>query len=316
MKTLLAIFAHPDDESHGPGGTLAKYAREGVAVHYLCATRGEAGTVDSYFQQLYAGIAELRTAELERAAKTLGLTAVHFLGYRDSGMPGSADNLHPNSLLAAPLNQVAQRIAHYIRHLHPDVIITHDQYGWYGHPDHIKCQQATLAAYELLYGLKIGGTQKTNGQEWPGHGGGASAPRLYLSTFPKGLVKLATRFLPLVGQDPRRFGQNGDIDLVQIASWEVPLTTRIQVGAYLGVREQAAACHASQRPLTQSANPLFRALLQREQAVESFCRVYPAFSRGERLETDLFGQHVGWGFKKDRASAAAWGLVGVRRSAS
>jgi hypothetical protein len=147
-------------------------------------------------------------------------------------------------------------------------------------------------------------------------GDGAPAPRLYLSTFPKGLVKLATRVLPLVGHDPRRFGQNGDVDLPRIASWEVTVTTRIQVAPYRSIRERAAACHASQRPLTQSSNPIFRALLQREQAVESFCRVYPAFSRGERLETDLFGQYVGWRFKKYKAPAAAWGLVVVRRSAS
>ena len=102
MKTLLVILAHPDDESFGPGGTLAKYAREGVAVHYLCGTRGESGTVDAALLNGFANVAELRTSELMCAAKELELAGVHFLGYRDSGMVGTNDNQLTESLYAAP----------------------------------------------------------------------------------------------------------------------------------------------------------------------------------------------------------------------
>ena len=159
MQTLLAIFAHPDDESHGPAGTLAKYAAEGAKVHYLCATRGEAGIVDSNRLEHGDSIADLRTAELKRAATALGMASVSFLGYRDSGMVGSQDNHHPDSLCAASLDEVAGRIAEHIRRLRPDVIITHDQHGWYGHHDHIKCYAATLRAFELLYGFQLGDTE-------------------------------------------------------------------------------------------------------------------------------------------------------------
>src|SRR5215468_9617918 len=130
MKTLLVIFAHPDDESHGPAGTIAKYASEGVDVHYLCATRGEAGMVDSSFLTDGRSASDVRTAEMEQAAAQLRLASVNFLGYRDSGMEGSADNQHPDSLYQAPLDDVAARIARYIQRLRPDAIITHDQYGW------------------------------------------------------------------------------------------------------------------------------------------------------------------------------------------
>src|SRR5690349_573915 len=105
MKTLLVIFAHPDDESHGPAGTLAKYVREGVQVHYLCATRGEAGIVDSSLLQNGVTIADLRAAEAKQAAAELGLASINFLGYRDSGMQGTADNHHPESLYSAPLSE-------------------------------------------------------------------------------------------------------------------------------------------------------------------------------------------------------------------
>ena len=290
MKTLLVIFAHPDDESFGPGSTLAKYARQGVQVHYLCATRGEAGTVEPGFLRPYTGIAELRTAELSQAARELGLASVHFLDYRDSGMPGALTNQHPDSLLSAPLGHVARRIGRWIQYFQPDAIITHDRYGWYGHPDHIKCYQATLRAYELLYGLSLPQVEPIDRRSWTDVSSGPNIPRLYASTVPKWVVKLAVRLLPLFGRDPHQFGQNRDVDLVKIASWEVPVTTRIDVGAYVGVRRRAAACHTSQRPLTQPDNFLFRVLLEREQNVETFCRLYPAFRPEEPVETGLSGQ--------------------------
>ena len=271
MKTLLVIFAHPDDESHGPGATLAKYAAEGVQVHYLCATRGEAGSVDSRFLANDHSVADLRSTELQHAADALGLAGVHYMNYRDSGMEGSPDNQHPDSLYAAPLDAVAQRIAMHMRYLRPDAIITHDQYGWYGHPDHIKCYQATLRAYELLYGVQ-----------------GLNAPRLYISSFSKSLLRLTVRLMPLFGRDPRRHGQNQDVDLVEIASWRVPLTAKIRVGNFLAVKDRAIACHASQQPLVQSKNKVFSALLRQMQSVETFSRIYPPIMPGEAVETSLF----------------------------
>ena len=91
-KTLLTVLAHPDDESFGLGGTIALYAQKGYNTYYVCATRGEAGTVDEEHLKGFKDTAEMRTDELMRAAKELGLKDVFFLGYRDSGMPGSDDN--------------------------------------------------------------------------------------------------------------------------------------------------------------------------------------------------------------------------------
>src|SRR5436190_24344977 len=94
-RTLLVVYAHPDDESFGNAGTIARYSAAGVAVHYACATRGECGSVAPELLQGHADIGALRTAELTCAAQALGLAAVHFLGYRDSGMAGMPDNRHP-----------------------------------------------------------------------------------------------------------------------------------------------------------------------------------------------------------------------------
>ncbi len=147
-RTLLAVLAHPDDESFGTGGTLALYATRGVQVHLLCATRGEVGTVAPEMLEGHASVGDLRQSELECAAGHLGLAGVHFLGYRDSGMQGSPDNRHPQALVAASLDKVAADIVTWIRRLRPQVVITFDPIGGYHHPDHIACHNATRLAFE------------------------------------------------------------------------------------------------------------------------------------------------------------------------
>lgn len=284
MSTLLVILAHPDDESFGPGGTLAKYAQTGTAVHYLCGTRGESGTVDAHLMNGYRDVAELRTNELLCASKALGLAGVHFLGYRDSGMVGTDDNSHQESLHNAPLDDVAQRIITYIDKLKPDAIITHDQFGGYGHPDHIKLHQATLRAYELRYGVQW----KEHDRMWEAVKFNEQPPRLYFTTLPKGLVKFGVKLLPLFRQDPTKFGRNKDINLALIASWDVPATTRVDTHRFVKFKEAASACHISQQPPAQM-NPIVRFIFRRGAGSEFFSRAFPAFKKGEPKETGLLG---------------------------
>jgi LmbE family N-acetylglucosaminyl deacetylase len=288
MKTLVAIFAHPDDESFGIGGTLAKYSREGVQTYYVCATRGESGTVDAEALQGFSSIGELRASELECASRELGLQRVEYLNYRDSGMLGSEDNRHAESLFAAATDEVAQRIIHQVQTLKPDMIITHDQFGGYGHPDHIKLHQATLRAYEMMYGLKMatndrGLTVITETATTPV----TPIPRLYVTAMSRRTMKLAVRLLPLFGYDPHKFGRNQDIDLVQISSWFVPITAKINVRPYLPDKERASACHQSQRPPSQQGNFITALAFRRAQNTETFSRLYPPVKRGERIETTL-----------------------------
>jgi LmbE family N-acetylglucosaminyl deacetylase len=110
-RKLLVVLAHPDDETFGMGGTLALYAQQGVEVHLVCATRGEVGEVEPERLEGFDSIGALREHELCCAADVLGLRKVHFLGYRDSGMPGTADNQNPQALVQAPVEQVAAQVA-------------------------------------------------------------------------------------------------------------------------------------------------------------------------------------------------------------
>ncbi|MBU0493414.1 MAG: PIG-L family deacetylase [Chloroflexi bacterium] len=268
--TLLAVFAHPDDESFGPGGTLARYAAAGVSVHLVCATRGEAGGSDQSNPETGADLGDRREEELRCAAKILGLAEVHLLGYRDSGMAGSADNQHPQALVQADPDVLAQQVADLIRDLRPQVVLTSDPYGGYGHPDHIAVHRATLAAWERLAV-----------QERP--------QKLYFTTFPHTALRWLVRLMPLLGQDPSAVGQNHDIDLRAVLAHEMPITTRIDVRATYDAKQQASACHASQ--LAGPGAILGRLpgwLVRRAQATETFHRVWPAFRPGEPIERDLF----------------------------
>ena len=200
----------------------------------------------------------------------------------------------PHSLYTERLAARRADIAH-IETLKPDVIITHDQFGGYGHSDHIKLHQATLRAYELLYGIQLGtgDGHAVVTQAPPARAPteqASSIPRLYVTAFSRQLLRFAVRLLPILGQNPRQFGRNKDIDLVQISSWFVPITTRIPVKTYLPYKHRASACHVSQIAPTQSGSLVTRLAFRRAEGIETFSRLYPPVVHSERIEIDLFGK--------------------------
>jgi LmbE family N-acetylglucosaminyl deacetylase len=279
-RRLLVAFAHPDDESFGPAGTLIHYAEQGVAVHYVCGTRGEVGAAAEEHMQGHDSPAAMRTAELMCAAEHLGLTGLHFLGYRDSGMEGSPDNAHPAALAAAEVEAVAERITRLIRTIRPQVVLTFDPTGGYFHPDHIAMHHATKMAFEAA----------GDPARFPEQIAGGLAPwqadKLYYTTFPRGLVRLSVLLMPLFGKDPSKVGDNEDIDLRRIAAVRQRVTTRIAVGRYYDARMRAVRCHASQvGPQRGGIFSLVRRFLMRH---DGWQRVVPPPASGEALERDLF----------------------------
>lgn len=274
-RTLLAVLAHPDDETFGVGGTLALYANQGVRVHLICATRGEAGTVDPEYMEGFATIAERRTYELDCAASHLGLASVSYLDYRDSGMPGSPDNNHPDALAAAPVEEIAQKVASAMRKVRPQVVITFDPIGGYKHPDHISIQRATVLAFELCAN--------------PDYRDGLppfQPQKLYFNTFPKGFLKLGVFLLRLVGRDPSHFGRNKDIDLLGLVGDDFPTHARINYAPVSAARNRATACHASQGGRQMQRGPV-RLLMRLFGYYDTFMRAIPPATPGLK-ESDLF----------------------------
>ncbi|GAB4581259.1 MAG: PIG-L family deacetylase [Anaerolineales bacterium] len=279
QKTLVAILAHPDDESFGMGGTLALYARQGVKVYYICMTGGESGTVDPHFLENYNSVAELRYDELKCAAEKLGLAGVIMAGYRDSGMPGTPDNAHPEALVNQPVEQVAARLVHFIRELRPQVIITHDPIGGYKHPDHIATHRAVLRAFHTA-----GDVSAYPDEPLPPF----RPQKLYYSTLSKRMMKIFARLLPLFGQNPRQFGRNKDVDILAlIEEGDFPIHVQIDYTPFRAIQQAASACHASQLPGGPPnrglMNWIFRFLRQKD----TYMRAYPEAERSLR-EQDLF----------------------------
>jgi LmbE family N-acetylglucosaminyl deacetylase len=276
-QTLLAVLAHPDDESFGLGGTLALYAARGVETHLVCATRGEAGTVDPEHLEGYKSIAERRVAELSCAVGILGLSGVHFLDYRDSGMPGSPDNSHPQALAAAPQDEVAGKITGFIRRLQPQVVLTFDPIGGYRHPDHIAIHRATLQAFHLAGDASYVSTDPL-----------FQPQKLYYQVIPKGFLRLAVRLLPLFGSDPRRFGRNKDIDLrALVEEGDFPVHAVIDFGSVFERKQEASACHLSQADGAALRRGPVRWLQYLVGRKEYYMRAFPPAQEGLK-ERDLF----------------------------
>jgi N-acetyl-1-D-myo-inositol-2-amino-2-deoxy-alpha-D-glucopyranoside deacetylase len=147
--TLMTIHAHPDDETIGTGGTMAKAVRAGHRVVVVTCTRGELGEIvvkEMDTPDNHRRLGEIRAGELEAAMDELGVTEWENLGYRDSDMMGREGNKDPRSFWQADLDEAARRLAWLIRQYKPDVVTTYNAFGGYGHPDHIRVHDVAIRA--------------------------------------------------------------------------------------------------------------------------------------------------------------------------
>lgn len=178
QPSLLAIYAHPDDEAFSVGGTVAQYAANGICTYLVCATRGEVGGISDPDLATPETLGQVREAELRCAAETMGIAELIFLNYRDSGMAGTAENAHPQALINAPAEQVVHELVSIIRRLRPNVITTFEPNGGYGHPDHIAIHQRTVSAFHLAadpgYAPEVGEPWQVN--------------RLFYSVIPRSFI--------------------------------------------------------------------------------------------------------------------------------
>jgi N-acetyl-1-D-myo-inositol-2-amino-2-deoxy-alpha-D-glucopyranoside deacetylase len=224
--TLLAVHAHPDDESIGTGGTLALYAREGVRVVLVCATRGEEGELHGVSPA--QDPATVRTRELEAACRVLGISDLRFLGYRDSGMAGTQANHHPQAFCNADPEEASARLAGIIRQVRPQVVITYNERGFYGHPDHVAANRITVSAVQKA--MEAG----------PGAEPPWDVPRLFYTAAPRSRLVRMEGALKAAGAG----GLPYPVDM--LATEDHHITAWIDVRGVLEVKMRAIACHKSQ----------------------------------------------------------------------
>lgn len=148
MSTIVFVHAHPDDEASSTAGSMARAADEGHRVVVVFATNGDHGEAPPDLAE-GEGVVDGRRREAQVSAAVLGVAAVHWLGYADSGMAGWDQNAWPGSLHAADPDEAAQRLAKVLDAEDADVVVGYDWHGGYGHPDHVAVHRLTHAAAEL-----------------------------------------------------------------------------------------------------------------------------------------------------------------------
>jgi len=261
--TLMAVFAHPDDESFGTGGTLAKYGADPeVRVILVCGTRGEAGEISDSKLATPEKLGEVREHELRCACSVLGVDELHFLDYRDSGMMGTVDNINPQALAMADFDEAVGKLVAHIRRERPDVVITFDQSGGYGHPDHIAIHYQTKAAF----------TAAGDPARYPEQIAAGLAPhrphKLYFTAIPR-------RFFESLALKLQDMGLANDPRVQRFLSEPFGLpseacTTDLEVQGVWEIKYAAWRCHATQLPADSIFTMLPPELMRDLQSWECF----------------------------------------------
>lgn len=233
--SLMAVYAHPDDEQ-GVSGSFARYARQGVNTTIICATRGEVGEIAPGVEATPETLGHVREAEMRCAAAKIGLRHLYMLDYRDSGMVDTADNGDARSLHQANLMEVTAKVVRIVREQKPQVMITFDAWGGYGHPDHIQMHKAALTAFWMAGDTRYFPEQLANGlQPW-------TPLKLYFNVWPRSRFNAYIEHLKAEGGElPEWITNFGNRALSDDL-----ITTRIDVAELTKLKMESLMCHASQ----------------------------------------------------------------------
>jgi len=232
---LLSVHAHPDDEASKGAATVAKYAAEGVKTVLVCCTGGEAGDIlnpamdsDEVRERLH----EIRMEELRASVDVIGYEVLELLGYRDSGMPDSDHNKHPECFAMAPLEEAVGKLVALIREHKPHVLITYgdDQRG-YPHPDHLRVHDISVVAFDAA----------GDPDQYPELGDPWQPLKMYYSTWSRArMVAMHEKFLELGLESPF------DEKWFERPSQDDQITTRVDISEQWEVRTKALLAHATQ----------------------------------------------------------------------
>ncbi len=276
----MLVHAHPDDECLSTGGAIARYAAEGVHVCLITCTNGELGEIAELPElgppeSLRARLAEIRVAELHAACEALGPVDLRLLGYRDSGMEGTPGNADPAAFVQQPFEEVVGRITAILREVRPQVLVTYNEYGFYGHPDHIRAHDAAMAAVAAAAD--------------PAYDPGSDpheVAKIYHTAIPKERLRRARELFsqgPLGDDD--RFSEE---EIERIGTDDHLVTTDLDVRAYVPGKIAAIEAHRTQLGTTVAFLSVPDELRSEVFGHEQFVLVHSIVGSGDGIERDLF----------------------------
>ena len=172
-RRIVFVHAHPDDEALSTGGTIARYASEGAHVCLVTCTNGELGEIADVpdlgsVDEIRPRLGEIRARELEEACRHLGDVDLRMLGYHDSGMDGTPENEDPVAFVNQDIDEPTDKIIRILEEIRPQVVVTYNEFGSYGHPDHIRAHEVALRAAAAC-----------------------GVPKVYYTAFPRSLMRAA-----------------------------------------------------------------------------------------------------------------------------
>ena len=299
-QRLLLVHAHPDDESIGQGATMARYVAEGRGVTLVTCTAGEMGEIlVPALEHLAAdredGLGEHRRTELEAAMKELGVTDHRYLGgfgtYRDSGMKWHEDGhavaadpvdggVHENIFANADLTEAANHLVEVIREVRPQVLVTYDEFGGYGHPDHIQAHRVAMYAAQLA---AVPSYRRDLGEPW-------DIAKIYWGAMSESRMRAGLRTLRDSGDTTTFEGMDPDGDLGPFVTPDEHLAAAVDGGEFVDRKMAALAAHATQITTDGPFFALSNNLGNRVWSTE-FYRIVkgtPGEPGEDGLETDLF----------------------------
>jgi mycothiol conjugate amidase Mca len=273
-RTLLAVHAHPDDECISTGGVLARYAAEGVRTVLVTCTDGAVGEISDPSLATPQNLAEVRSHELDESVRVLNVSRLVKLGYRDSGMAGTADNEDPRSFLQSSFEEALQRVVRVVREERPQVVVTYNENGGYGHPDHIRAHQVAVAAFHAA----------ADANRFAEAGAVWAPTRLYYAVVPRSAMRSFGDRLRAAGVEVPFQEIRDDEDLPFGVADEL-VTTFVDVSGYVASKRAALAAHRTQMGPEQFFMRLPEAVFGDIFGRETFQRVVGS---GPLPEDDLF----------------------------
>ncbi len=281
QRSLVLVHAHPDDESLQTGGTMARYAAEGVHVCLITCTNGEVGEIADVpdlgtVEEITPRLGEIRREELEEACRRLGQIDLRMLGFHDSGMEGTPSNDDPKAFVNQPPDQPVRMIVEVLRELRPQILITYNERGFYGHPDHIRAHEAAIAAV---------GAAKDPGYE-PGLGEPHAVSKIYYNAVPTSLLHEGKKLAEEMLSNTDEFLSDDDIAL--IGTDDATVTTEIDVADWVKTKFHALEAHRTQLGTTQGWFDIPDDVKSLMFGVEFYVLNSSSAPNGSERETDLF----------------------------
>ncbi|NYG56699.1 N-acetyl-1-D-myo-inositol-2-amino-2-deoxy-alpha-D-glucopyranoside deacetylase [Nocardioides perillae] len=295
-QRMLLVHAHPDDESIGQGATMAKYVAEGRGVTLVTCTAGEMGEIlVPELEHLAAdredGLGEHRRGELAAAMAALGVTDHRFLGgfgrYRDSGMQWheaghaiAADTIHDNAFWHADLTEAATLLVEVLREVRPQVVVTYDEFGGYGHPDHIQAHRVAMYAVQLA---AVPSYRRDLGEAW-------DVPKVYWGAMSESRLREGLRRLRAAGDTTTFEGMDPDGPLPHFVTKDEDLTAAVDAMDFVDAKMAALAAHATQITTDGPFFALSNNVGSEAWGVEFYrlAKGTPGPAGPDGLETDLF----------------------------